>query len=230
MEIYHFSFQNENEWHEKKWLLKYLNPLEQERVCRLYQDKHKLAKLYSLLFQRYILAKSQNIAPSSISYSFNEKGKPKLNSSTLHFNLSNSGKHIVIALDNQEIGIDIEESKNVDLDIVDRFFSHSEKVNIYAHQDPEKRFFEYWALKEAFLKCIGTGLSKPLSSFTVMSVNHSTSSYRVETDEKHYFLSLFYINSHLPLGICSTSPFELPSVISISGECLEAFYKNSDTP
>lgn len=106
--------------------------------------------------------------------SFTEYGKPyfpKLPSK--YFNLSHSGSRCICAFADSEIGIDLEEIKDMDfLKIVNRFFSDKEKKFIFAHSNlyiQRRRFFEIWTKKEAYIKYVGKGLHIPLNSFDVLS-------------------------------------------------------------
>lgn len=106
--------------------------------------------------------------------SFTEYGKPyfpKLPNK--HFNLSHSGSYCICTFAESEIGIDIEEIKDIDfLKIVNRFFSDKEKKFIFAHSNiyiQRRRFFEIWTKKEAYIKYIGKGFHVPLRSFDVLS-------------------------------------------------------------
>jgi len=222
MEVFHFAIPQYSKWLEKNHFLKYLDEVEQKRVLRLYQDKHKLAKLYSLLFQRYILSKKLNISPKHLTYTFNEKGKPFLQNHPLYFNLSNSDTHIVMVTDSRDIGIDIESQRDIELDIAERFFSQAETTDIFRSHSPKERFFEYWTLKEAFLKCIGTGLSKPLNSFTT----HQTSPIHYELIENFqtYYLYQTYLEEHIPLSLCSILPIPSVTITHVYQENIENFF------
>jgi 4'-phosphopantetheinyl transferase len=73
----------------------------------------------------------------------------------------------------RSVGIDIELIRPAVADdelIVDRHFSTLER-EAYFSLPPQNRsamFFRTWAGKEAFLKATGAGLSRPLSSFSIL--------------------------------------------------------------
>jgi 4'-phosphopantetheinyl transferase len=64
-----------------------------------------------------------------------------------------------------DVGVDAEAtSRAAPLGVVQRCFAHPERsalLALPAEQQPEL-FFEYWTLKEAFLKATGRGLSYPM--------------------------------------------------------------------
>jgi 4'-phosphopantetheinyl transferase len=88
---------------------------------------------------------------------------------SLQFNLSHCRLAVAVAIARgTAIGIDVEERRRpVDHDeIARRFFAESE-VDMMSALGPAGaavRFFELWTLKEAYLKALGKGLTRPLKS------------------------------------------------------------------
>ncbi|MCM1438288.1 MAG: 4'-phosphopantetheinyl transferase superfamily protein [Roseburia sp.] len=95
--------------------------------------------------------------------------KPRLISPKgVHFNLSHSGEWTVVALSDSEVGVDIQQVKPVDMRLATRFFTESEREILKGAGDAaELTFYRLWTVKEAYLKALGTGLNRPLSSFEV---------------------------------------------------------------
>ena len=80
-----------------------------------------------------------------------------------------SGDYVVCAVSDREIGIDIEKRAKARMEVAGRFF-HGEEVAQLKMLEEDKQdqlFFNYWSVKESFLKYIGTGLTRPLNSFIV---------------------------------------------------------------
>ncbi len=75
----------------------------------------------------------------------------------LYFNLSHS----------KTWGGDIERIRGINLKIAERFFSNEEYmlINSKTGYNQFLCFYEYWTLKEAFVKAIGKGLVVSLDSF-----------------------------------------------------------------
>lgn len=65
------------------------------------------------------------------------------------------------------MGVDIELMQRGNKHIAPRFFTLDECVQIDRSYDPDKTFTQIWTLKEAFLKCIGSGVGKDLKRFTI---------------------------------------------------------------
>ena len=100
----------------------------------------------------------------------NAYGKPGLPGvKDLHFNVSHAGDWVVCAVSHQELGVDVERLRDIDLRLAERFF-HASEVRRLAQAGGTRRrdlFFELWTAKEAFLKADGRGLQRALDSFWV---------------------------------------------------------------
>ena len=97
-------------------------------------------------------------------------GKPYITGiEGLHFNISHSGDHVVAAFCDREVGIDIERHGRGGMAIAARFFHASEVAALLSVDEASRAllFADYWAIKESFLKYLGTGLRRPLSTFRV---------------------------------------------------------------
>ncbi len=129
---------------------------------------------------RWALSRYSDILPHEFEFSKNSYGRPELisppKSPDLRFNLSHTDGMAVVAVTlNQDIGVDVEsiDRKNASLEIADRFFSASEVKELFQQPKSQQRqrFFEYWTLKESFIKAKGMGLSFPLDQFSLHLLN-----------------------------------------------------------
>lgn len=127
-------------------------------------------------FLRIILSNYIARKPEEVLFYYSDFGKPylteKLDKGSLQFNISNSFNYLLVALtSNNQIGIDIEkirQSINYQK-LVARFFSKKE-INYFSNLNEntkEKTFFDWWTIKEAVVKTIGTGMRIPINSFNV---------------------------------------------------------------
>lgn len=98
----------------------------------------------------------------------NEHGKPYLRGGEVKFSLSHSGRLVAVALCDEEIGLDIQEKAEYNPKLAARFFTDDEQLYIENSADKGEAFTEIWCKKESYIKAIGTGLSTPLNSFSVM--------------------------------------------------------------
>jgi 4'-phosphopantetheinyl transferase len=150
---------------------KLMSLLPQERVDRIRKFHFRRNALQSLcgeLISRIKLAEYLGIDMSQVDIQRDEYGKPHcVNSQNLFFNVAHSGNLVAAAFDNKVVGVDIENMRNTDMAIADRFFSKNEAAALRAKPEGEQRdfFFKLWTLKESFIKAEGKGLSIPLDSF-----------------------------------------------------------------
>ena len=137
--------------------------------------------LYSDLLIRIIIHQDLNIENNDISFDTNIYGKPFLrNNQSFHFNVSHSQNMIAVAISNKPVGVDIEQTQNVNLEIARRFFNESEIEYIKtSSQATNRRFIEIWTKKEAYLKYLGVGLNKSLKSFNVFDNEISNHFYTI---------------------------------------------------
>ena len=99
-----------------------------------------------------------------------EKGKPFIvDLEKIFFNISHSGDYVVCAVSDSEIGVDIEKRAKARMEVAGRFFHKQEvrALEAVSGDEQNKLFYDYWSVKESFLKYIGTGLTRPLNSFVV---------------------------------------------------------------
>ncbi|HAV62981.1 MAG TPA: 4'-phosphopantetheinyl transferase [Verrucomicrobiales bacterium] len=132
---------------------------------------------FSHLQERYVAAHVQTRMllgaylsrdPAAIEYWVSVRGKPHLAGGELHFNLSHTAGHALLAVcRSAEIGVDVEcVSRNLDRNgIAERFFSTSEAeaLKLLPDHAQAEGFFGLWTRKEAWLKATGIGISDGLS-------------------------------------------------------------------
>ena len=85
---------------------------------------------------------------------FNDMGKPFFENGP-YFNISHSGKYIVMAVSDKEVGVDIEENVEKNMSSLIRIFNEVEAKMIKEHAD----FYYLWCAKESLIKCIGSSIS-----------------------------------------------------------------------
>ena len=86
---------------------------------------------------------------------FNDMGKPFFENGP-YFNVSHSGRYIVMAVSTKEIGVDIEENVEKNMSSLIRIFNETEAKMVKEHAD----FYYMWCAKESLIKCIGGSISK----------------------------------------------------------------------
>lgn len=137
-----------------------LPPERQEKIARYRFDKDKLLSLAAgLLIRRAIGERPITLG---------EHGKPYAHG--CFFSVSHSGRIAAIAVDDTEIGMDVEQLPDESrLKIADRFYHPAERQYVKQADDPCRAFCEIWTRKEAVLKMTGEGISTDLTAFDTTS-------------------------------------------------------------
>ncbi len=162
-------------------------------------------KVLGSLMLRAILFRDFNLESKDIKIGYTDKEKPFLQSyPNIHFNISHSGRWVVIAFSSKKVGVDIEKVRKINFGIAKRFYSDEEQKQLFLQTDKKQLdyFFDLWTLKESYLKALGTGLTKSLSSFTML---HTKGNYSLhEADEKNEaILKQLFIDRNYKLSVCS---------------------------
>ncbi len=152
-----------------------LNAEESARWQRFHFAEHKHQYLVTRALIRSSLSLYVEKHPRNWRFSANRYGRPEIikehNEPSLRFNISHTDGLIMcgIVLD-ADIGVDVEnlQRNNATLEIAERFFSGREIDALYktAAGERKQRFFDFWTLKEAYIKARGMGLSLPLDQFS----------------------------------------------------------------
>ena len=148
---------------------------EQARVSRQHFAVDARRSLTSRACLRLLLGHYLGLPPLRIVLGTTAEGKPTLvgpvGPDSIEFNLSHSAEWIVVGFSRgSPLGIDIEHCRDLDFDeLVAGFFSPIERKAWTAVPSIGRReaFFAAWTRKEAYLKALGVGFSKPLDSFAV---------------------------------------------------------------
>lgn len=155
-------------------------------------------------------------------FKINEKGKPQLHEYLdVHFNITHSGCWVVVATSNVPVGVDVEKIRKVPEGVATRFFSEPEKnwLSTALNEDDKANiFFTLWTLKESFLKAIGKGLTKSLSTFTVLHLPNNEYILSPDPETNGYFLKNYPFEDGYKLSACAESNLFLPEVTILNVE------------
>lgn len=148
------------------------------KIARLKNEDDKLRSLGAgYLIKKYI--------KGAILY--NNQGKPYVNDNNIHFNVSHSGKYVIIALSDVPIGIDIEVINDRYLKLVDYCLDDIEKE----YSKNAKSFFELWTNKESLIKCLGinVGSIKKINGLPINGIR--------EFEEKEFSSKTIYLDNYV---------------------------------
>ncbi|EYF01262.1 4'-phosphopantetheinyl transferase family protein [Chondromyces apiculatus] len=154
-----------------------MTPEEAERQARFYFPKGRHEHLVTRALVRTTLSRYAPVDPRAWRFIPGDKGRPEIAAPTgippLRFNLSHTEGLIacLVTLDT-DVGVDVEfiDRPSSTVEIADRFFSPEEvrALHTVPPSGQRDRFFDYWTLKESYIKARGMGLSLPLEQFTFL--------------------------------------------------------------
>ena len=133
-------------FHNKDLLIRSINESQKERINKYKNDIDQMRSLLS----SYLINQLSN-APLL----YNEYGKPYFENGPF-FNISHSGKYIILGISSSELGVDIEENVEKDMSSLIRIFNEAESKMIKEHAD----FYYLWCAKESLIKCTGSSINK----------------------------------------------------------------------
>ena len=187
MKIY-FTEISEKENVEMTDFMQLVSTEKQERLNRYHFQMDRKLSLYAELIVRQQAMFLLGLDNNELEFGVKKHGKPFLQGHTsFHFNISHTRNAIAVAFSSDEVGVDIEKVELPDFQISKRFFTASENDYIFSHKNPNRAFYEVWTKKEAYTKCVGIGLAKPLKSFDSLNDKNLISMYVGE-----YIISICY--------------------------------------
>jgi 4'-phosphopantetheinyl transferase len=163
-----------------KGLLKQYDSLltdeDRELMSRFYYARHRHQFLITRALLRSCLSNYFPVEPAEWQFDKNEYGKPEVsypkNTGIVRFNISHCDGLIICAVTKaHDIGVDIEDARRstqASFESLSSYFSELETTELKdlpANQQ-KQRFFDYWTLKESYIKARGMGLAIPLAKFS----------------------------------------------------------------
>jgi 4'-phosphopantetheinyl transferase len=159
------------------------------KILRLPKEKQKLSLGAGLMIKAFV---------GDVT-SYNEYSKPL--SLRTEFNLSHSGKYVVLSTAPEPVGVDIEMIQRGRKKVAPRFFTLEECIQIDQNYSPDTVFTKIWTLKESFLKCLGIGIGDNLNKFTVKIIDDKV---KIEQNfnENFYYFKNYQVEGY-QLSVCS---------------------------
>lgn len=141
------------------------------KVKKLKNEHSKRCTIAGEIIARKLLSDIAGKTPEYFIITIDCNGKPQIkNHEGLFFNISHSESKIAVVVSDEEIGIDIEVMRSYSLRLAKKICNEEELLYIFGYhpdeteftenvsKETQHRFFEVWTAKEAYFKCIGTGL------------------------------------------------------------------------
>lgn len=189
----------------KEFLLSLVDERKREKVLRFKRSEDRVRTLIGDILVRVVLCRDFNYKNKDIEYGYNEFNKPFLKgNSKIHFNISHSKDYVAAAFDDEEIGIDVEEIKEMEYeDIVKRFFTDYEYKWIMEQEEGIRLqcFYKLWTLKESYVKFKGKGMNISFDSFKFHVDCRNNICKLADNDEPVFFMNHSIGNSY-ELSLC----------------------------
>lgn len=167
IEFYHCDI---SKMSDEEFLKMYMGSDEtrQKKADKLKKKPDKKLSVVAGELVRNAVSNKFNIAPQDIRFRVGKNGKPYIENVDIEFSISHSGDIALCAISDKPVGIDIEQIRNVDINMVKRVFTSDEQQYVLEKWSLSKqRFFEIWTRKEAYAKLNGKGVSS-FADFSVM--------------------------------------------------------------
>ncbi|MDR1520623.1 MAG: 4'-phosphopantetheinyl transferase superfamily protein [Planctomycetota bacterium] len=174
---------------ERRLFLSWLDAGEEERRRRFLDERDAVLFAVAHGLTRYVLSlwrigegrPGWEVAPGDWRFAVDAAGRPaallpagmEKTAGTPIFSLSHTRGAVALAVAAAgKLGVDVERSRRPTEAalLAERFFAPEELADLAGcrgEKDSRKRFILYWTLKEAYLKALGVGMIKSLSSFAM---------------------------------------------------------------
>ena len=159
-------------------LFSLLHQEEKNKASLFKFEKDKKAYIIRWGILKLLLAKYVQKDPSDIRLIKGENNKPlllqQITDTPLFFNLSHSDDLVLIAISEQEIGIDAEKiNRTIQYsDLLATLFTDHEKEMIIDAADPYPMFYTYFTRKESVAKATAKGISDSIADIPVCDGKH----------------------------------------------------------
>lgn len=148
---------------------------ERARAARYLRAADRARSIVARTLLRLTLSRYAPVGPADWRFVENRYGRPELaevpaGAEGLRFNVSHTDGLVAVAVTRgRDVGVDVEYvERTLSHAIPERFFSPVEVADLRRHpvDDQHRVFFDYWTLKESYIKARGMGLALPLHDFT----------------------------------------------------------------
>jgi len=135
-------------------------PRFRQKQCNRYrQESDKINCVISYFLLLMGLSERYGI-DSSVEFIYNEYGKPYLRDYPhIFFNISHCNGAIACALDDFEIGVDIQDVQEFDRKVAEKICTETELNELAVSDNPARLFCKMWTARESYAKAMGIGIA-----------------------------------------------------------------------
>lgn len=210
----------------------YITKNKREKFYRLRKNEDRLRLLVGDMLIQYLVYIKTKVPLEDLKLIYNTYGKPYLVYSSLYFNISHSGEWVVGSISQDELGIDIEQVRALDIDIAHDICTDMEYERLISKSSEEQieSIYDLWTIKESYTKALGKGLFIPLKDIIINEKDYEVTLIN-DSSQKRYFYRIKH-TSEYKLCICTTKLISTIEVREISQEILlssiDLIYGNKD--
>lgn len=186
---------------EHEMLLSYL-PTEQQQQVRTYRfDEDRILSLYARILSRIALVRLLHCDPQDLCIFVAPGCKPTVDTTALpgnpkvDFNYSHTRNAVLLGVtDEGIIGVDIERIQQAPFELMEMAF-HPDEIRYVEGGDAttrHQRFFEIWTKKEAYTKCMDTGLITDLPRQNTFDASIAPHLYTWQVDDYMCSVCLYH--------------------------------------
>ncbi len=190
-----------------------LDAAETARAARFVFDKHRRRFIAAHGFLREVLARELSRESAALEFEFGLQGKPRVKHAQLHFSLTHTGEHALVAVAGFELGLDAEEIRatRVDAPLARRVMT-PEEFESWSQAPREVQvlaFFRLWSAKESVMKASGQGMTLGPDSFAVFLPGSVEVGASVEVDGRVWSPRTLESSADLALALATDRALEI---------------------
>jgi 4'-phosphopantetheinyl transferase len=196
---------------------------ELKRMERFHHEKHQVRFIIGRAVARTVLSQFTGTPPELITFYKTSYGRPYLQQQEQHqrisFSISYTEDLIAFALSvGGNVGVDVEYTAvEIDcLEIARQQFSapeYNDLINL-PHEQHKERFFQYWTLKESYIKARGLGLNLPLNIFGFVMPSAESKQIRLvpppDDKQRNWFFESMQLRPDYQCALAFQRPTEAP--------------------
>ncbi len=158
---------------EYRMLYSWMPPDRQQRTLRYRRQEDRTLSVCA--YGLFLYAQHHaGLSVQRVAFAMNPHGKPYLENTPFHFNLSHTENAVACAIETEPVGIDIQRRIQNYTPVLRRGCTDTEIAALLASSDPAGYFTALWTLKESYVKCRGTGIWDHLNQLDFSEVAGTT--------------------------------------------------------
>ena len=156
-------------------------------------ERKKNETLNGRMLLRDAVFNEYGVSTDNLDIENGEHGKPYfVQRRDIHFNISHSGCYVAVAVGEYPLGVDVQTVREVKQSLIEKLCDDNEKRFVEQSGDKDKAFITLWALKESYIKAIGTGMSYPMNRIHFDMKNFDTEAFGDFSDcDGYYYVRAF---------------------------------------